>query len=107
MEPLKRIIYCIKVAVKSEEIDNPIYHVSYYYLTQVVPFNTHVSLDESIYNKIQYPSNAMRYLDIVSTDEIFPEDTDYEEYLYLSKKDDIQLFYVKDMVMYPLDEVHH
>lgn len=107
MQPLKRIIYCIKVIIKSEDKVNPIYHVTYHYLVQAVAISEPVKLNDSIYNKVSFPKTAIRYLDIIETDEINPDDTDYEEYVYLHRTGDIKLFYSKEMVTYQLNEVHY
>lgn len=107
MQPLKRIIYCIKVIIKSTEKESPIYHVTYHYLVQAVPLREPVKLNDSIYNKVSFPATAIRYLDIIATDEIDPEDSDYEEYLHLHQTGDIKLFLSKKIVTYQLNEVHH
>ncbi|MCU7557910.1 hypothetical protein ROU88_09540 [Macrococcus capreoli] len=107
MQPLKRIIYCIKVIIKSDDKVNPMYHVTYHYLVQAVSISEPIKLDDSIYNKVSFPKTAIRYLDIVEIDEIAPEDTDYADYLSLFQSGDIQVFYSKDIVTYQLNEVHH
>ncbi|WP_414045399.1 hypothetical protein ACMGE5_03170 [Macrococcus equi] len=105
MQPLKRIIYCIKVIIKSEDKVNPMYHVTYHYLVQTVQLSQPIQLNDSIYNKVSFPKTAIRYLDVVETDEINPNDTDFEEYLYLYRSGDIKLFYTKEIVTYQLKEV--
>ncbi|WP_414042058.1 hypothetical protein [Macrococcus animalis] len=107
MQPLKRLMYCIKVIIKSEEKDNPVYHITYHYLVQAVALSEPIKLNDSIYNKVSFPASAIRYLDIVGTDEINPNDTDYEEYVHLYRSGDIKLFYSKEIVTYQLNEVHH
>ncbi|MCE4956707.1 hypothetical protein [Macrococcoides caseolyticum] len=106
MQPLKRIIYCIKVIIKSEDEVHPMYHVTYHYLVQAVSLSEPIKLDDSIYNKVSFPSTAIRYLDIIETEEIEPSDSDYEMYLHLYQSEVIQLFHSKAYVTYQLNEVH-
>lgn len=103
MDSIKRIIYSIKVIDKID--DEQLYDVIYYYFVQAVPFNTHVKLDDSIYDQITYSYDAIRYLDIVSCEEIFPEDSDYYLYEALDASGDIKMFHSKAMTVYKLDEV--
>jgi hypothetical protein len=105
MQPLKRIIYSIKVITKSDDHKEKMYQVTYYYVVQAVLPDEHVTLNENIYNKISYKDTDIRYLDIISCDEIEPEDSDYYLYDYLYKTKDTKLFHVKDMVVYKLNEV--
>ncbi|KAA1039502.1 hypothetical protein [Macrococcus equipercicus] len=105
MQPLKRIIYGIKVITKSDDKKEKMYHVTYYYFVQAVLPDEHVTLNEDIYDKISYAATAIRYLDIISCDEIEPGDSDYHLYDYLYRTKDTKLFHVKDMVVYKLNEV--
>lgn len=105
MQPLKRIMYCIKVIERTGTKKDKMYHVTYYYFVQAVERHEHVSLNEDIYSKIRYSDDAMRYLDIVSCEEIEPEDSDYYLYEYLYGTEDIKLFHIREMVVYKLDEV--
>lgn len=107
MESLKRIMYCIKVIIKTEDEGYPMYNVTYHYLVQAVPVTEPIKLNDSIYNKVSFPKTAIRYLDIISTDEINADDSDFEEYMYLYRTKDIKLFYTKDIVTYQLNEVHN
>ncbi|TDM02157.1 hypothetical protein [Macrococcus carouselicus] len=105
MKPLKRIIYGIKVITKSGAKRQEMYNVVYYYFVQAVKKDEYVALNEDIYNKISYPEDAIRYLDIISCEEIDSADSDYYLYEYLYLSEDIKLFHIKEMVVYKLDEV--
>lgn len=105
MQPLKRIIYNLEVILKTVNNGEKMYHVSYHYFVQAVEQHAHVTLSDQLYDRVKCNDEAMRYLDVVSCDEIDPEDSDYYLYDYLYHHQEVMEFYVKDMVVYKLDEV--
>ena len=100
MKPLKRIIYCIRL-IDNDGNEQPIYDVSYHYLIQVIGADECVTLDDSIYENVA----TLRYLDVYTTDMIYPDDYDYGQYLYLARKDNIQLFYSKQIRTFKLSNI--
>ncbi|HCD18492.1 hypothetical protein [Macrococcoides caseolyticum] len=104
MKPLKRIIYCIRL-IDNDGNEQPIYDVSYHYLIQVIGADESVTLDDSIYENVAYHPSTLRYLDVYTTDMIYPDDYDYGQYLYLARKDNIQLFYSKQIRTFKLSNI--
>lgn len=104
MEPLKRIIYCIKLIYNDGDC-NPIYDVGYHYIVQVINSNERVDLNDSIYECVTYHPTTVRFLEVYAIDIIYPEDEDYAQYLYLSHEAKLHLFYSKQMKTFKLSNV--